>query len=76
MSRDLFINGLLVFKRIVSIASSYKDKKKLMVSAITPKTCSGAVVRISSVKKVLLKISQNSQENACVGVPYFIKLQS
>ena len=54
-SRDLFINGLLVFKRIVSIASSYKDEKRLMVSEITPKTCSGAVVRRSSVKKSALE---------------------
>ena len=28
-----------------------------------------------SVKKVLLEISQNSQENTCVGVSFLIKLQ-
>ena len=29
----------------------------------------GAVIRRCSVHKVLRKIAQNSQENACVGVP-------
>ena len=36
----------------------------------------GAVFRRCSVKMVLLKISQNSQENACAGVSFLIKLQS
>ena len=35
-----------------------------------------AVARKCSVKKVLLKISQNSQENACVGVCFIITLQA
>ena len=34
-----------------------------------------AVARRSSVKKVL-KISQNSQENTCVGFSFLIKLQA
>ena len=34
-----------------------------------------AVVRMCSVKKVLLKILQNSQENTCVKVSFLIKLQ-
>ena len=36
----------------------------------------GAVFLRCSVKMVLLKISQNSQENACAGVSFLIKLQS
>ena len=35
-----------------------------------------AVVRKCSVRKVFLKISQNSQESACVRVPFSIKLQA
>ena len=34
-----------------------------------------AVAERSSVKKVLLKISQNSQEDTCVGVSFLIKLE-
>ena len=36
----------------------------------------GVGVRRCSVKKMSLKISQNSQENTCVGVSFLIKLQS
>ena len=35
-----------------------------------------AVLQKSSTKKVLLKISQNSQENICVRVSFLIKLQT
>ena len=35
-----------------------------------------AVVRRCSVKKVFLKISQNSQENTCAKVSFLIKLQA
>ena len=35
-----------------------------------------AVVQMCSVKKVFLKISQNSQENTCARVSYLIKLQA
>ena len=35
-----------------------------------------AVTQRGSVKKVFFKISQNSQENTCVGVPFLIKLQA
>ena len=35
-----------------------------------------AVSRKCSVKKVFLKISQNSQENTCARVSFFIKLQA
>ena len=34
------------------------------------------VTRKCSVKTVFLKISQNSQENTCVGVYFLIKLQA
>ena len=34
-----------------------------------------AVVQMCSVKKVILKILQNSQENNCARVSFFIKLQ-
>ena len=34
------------------------------------------VARRSSVKKMLLQMSQNSQENACARVSFFIKLQA
>ena len=37
---------------------------------------SEAVVQRWSVKKVFLEISQNSQENTCVRVSFFIKLQA
>ena len=37
---------------------------------------SEAVVLSCSVKKVFLKISQNSQENTCVRVPFLIRLQA
>ena len=33
-----------------------------------------ALARMCSVKKVFLKISASSQENACVGLPFLIKL--
>ena len=35
-----------------------------------------AVVQTCSVKKLLLEISQNSQENTCVRVSFLIKLQA
>ena len=35
-----------------------------------------AVTRSFSVKKVFLKISQNSQENTCTRVSFLIKLQT
>ena len=35
-----------------------------------------AIARRSSVKKVLLKISQNSQENTCARAFFLIKLQT
>ena len=35
-----------------------------------------AVARRCSVKKVLLKISQNSQENTCARVCFLVKLQN
>ena len=34
-----------------------------------------AVVRMCSVKKVFLEISQNSQENTCARVSFLVKLQ-
>ena len=37
---------------------------------------SEAVTRRCSVKKVFLKISQNSQENTCARVSFFVKLQA
>ena len=37
---------------------------------------SEAVVQMSSVKKVLLEISQHSQENTCTRVAFLIKLQA
>ena len=37
---------------------------------------SEAVTRSYSVKKVFLKISQNSQENTCARVFFLIKLQT
>ena len=33
------------------------------------------VARMCFVKKVFLKISQNSQENTSLGVPFLVKLQ-
>ena len=38
--------------------------------------CAEAVVQRCSVKKVLLEILQNSQENTCVRVAFLIKLQA
>ena len=35
-----------------------------------------AVVRMCSVKKVFLEISENSQENTCARVSFIIKLQA
>ena len=35
-----------------------------------------AATRSCYVKKVFLKISQNSQENTCVGVSFLIKLKN
>ena len=35
-----------------------------------------SVVRRCSVKKMLLKLSQNSQENTCAGVSFLIRLQA
>ena len=35
-----------------------------------------AVVRRCSAKKVFLKVSQNSQENACARVSFLIKFQA
>ena len=37
---------------------------------------SEVVARKSSLKKVFLKISQNSQENICAGFSFAIKLQA
>ena len=37
---------------------------------------SEAVIQMYSVKKVFLKISQNSQENTCARVSFLIKLQA
>ena len=40
------------------------------------KSTSAAVVRMCSVKKVFLEISQNSQENTCAKVSFLIKLHA
>ena len=36
----------------------------------------GAVAQMCSVKKLFLKISQNSRESTCIGVSFLIKLQA
>ena len=53
-----------------------KDKTPVQLQAwhFTSKTRSSH--RRCSLKKGVLKKSQNSQENSCVGVSFFIKLQA
>ena len=46
-----------------------------MLKVITKETTE-AVAQRCSVKKMLLKISQNSQENTCARVSFLIKLQA
>ena len=43
--------------------------------AISKHSCFEAAIERRSVKKVSLKISQNSQESTCVRVSFLIKLQ-
>ena len=49
----------------------YSPKRENLLGSIKAE----AVVRRCSVKKVFLKISQNSQENTCARVSFLIKLQ-
>ena len=59
----------LIRFRIVSKKLIMVVKKNFRISQI-----SKAVVQKCSVKKVFLKISQNSQENTCARVSFLIKL--
>ena len=50
-----------------------KSEFTIFTALILP---SEAVVQRSSVKKMFLKVSQNSQENTCARVSFLIKLQA
>ena len=54
---------------------THSSRRKLIFRYKTLFT-SEAVVQMCSVKKVFLKIPQNSQENICAGVSFLIKLQA
>ena len=51
------------------------DKEKMNFKWVTKFVFAEAVVPRCSVKKVVLKILQNSQENTCAKVPFLITLQ-
>ena len=51
-----------------------KDFQRVLSSHRISEKCIEQEVR-GSIKKLPLKISQYSQENACVGVSFFIKIQ-
>ena len=62
-------------KKVKLIVTNSKDMFLLQITT----TCirmSEAVARRSTVKKVFLKMSQNSQENTCARVSCLIKLQT
>ena len=51
-------------------------KIEIILEVILPQPKLEAVAQRCSVKKVFLEISQNSQENTCGRVSFFIKLQT
>ena len=55
---------------------TYDHKKTTHCNVSSLPESTEAVARRCSVKKVLLKISQNSQENNCVRIFFLIKLQA
>ena len=57
------------------ILTNCKDRFKIYITT-TRNQVSEAVSRRCSVKKVFLKILQNSQKNTCVRVSFLIKLQA
>ena len=66
--------GFLIKKCVVSVTQeiSYPEKLQLIFSLKVTET----VARRYSIKKVLLEISQNSQENTCARASFLIKLQA
>ena len=54
------------------IAGKRKERSRLSNKRVATE----AVVQRCFVKNIILEISQNSQENTCVGVPFLIKLQA
>ena len=71
----------LIFQSMALFACLYrtvfqKNFLKVMDGYLTEPVLSEAVARRCSVKKVFLKIPQNSQENTCARVSYLIKLQA
>ena len=62
----------LYWAEMVEVASkSWRRKSRLELCA---NQCTEAVTRWCSVKKVFLKVSQNSQENTSFGVAFLITL--
>ena len=55
--------------QISTIFFKWEKPKKIFIAP-------EAVILRCSVKKVFLKVSQNSQENTCAGVSFLIKLQA
>ena len=56
--------------------NTYNSTIKMKPLHVKSSTYTEAVSQRCSVKMVFLKISQNSQENTCVGVSFLIKLHA
>ena len=67
-----FANTMKVFKLVLCLHMT--DTKGIRDADLVCQ-CPEAVDQRCSVKKVSLRISQNSQENTCVRVSFLIKLQ-
>ena len=64
VAKQLFNFFLILINQYLSIITTFIIHKLV------------AVVRMSSVKKVFLEVSQNSQENACARVSFLVMLQT
>ena len=71
----LIMSSLKDFHFFMSTSSEKNNKSRNFVILINRKY-SEAVVQSCSVKKVLLKISQNPQENTCARDSFLIKSQN
>ena len=58
----------LIYSRLIEFIDKHEILYKKQFEEAVAQTC--------SVKKVFLEISQNSQENTCVGVSFLIKLHA
>ena len=66
--------GVIVISIDVKHVSGIRFTESIEISMMA--SSSEAVVQSCSLKKVLLEVSQNSQENTCARASFLIKLQA